>query len=149
MPGQRIVHSTETVRYAETDQMGITYNAVYPVWFEIGRTDYMAAGGLHYRDIEARGFLLPVSEIYYRLTAPARFGDAITIDTWLIRLESRRVTFGYRIRRDAETLASGWSRLICLTSDFRPTRFPDWIRSAMGPALGESPAMDEAPPLRS
>lgn len=28
------------VRYAETDQMGIAHHSNYPVWFEIGRTDF-------------------------------------------------------------------------------------------------------------
>ena len=30
-----------TVRYAETDCMGVTHHAVYPVWFEVARTDYI------------------------------------------------------------------------------------------------------------
>lgn len=29
------------VRYAETDQMGVVHHAVYPVWYEVARTDYM------------------------------------------------------------------------------------------------------------
>ena len=28
-----------TVRYAETDRMGVTHHAVYPIWFEMARTD--------------------------------------------------------------------------------------------------------------
>lgn len=30
-----------TVRYQETDQMGIVHHSVYPIWFECGRTDYI------------------------------------------------------------------------------------------------------------
>ena len=36
--------SSETkirVRYAETDKMGIVHHAVYPVWFEAARGDYV------------------------------------------------------------------------------------------------------------
>jgi acyl-CoA thioester hydrolase len=130
----------EHVRYAETDQMGIAYYATYPVWFEVGRTRLMAARGLPYREVEARGYLLPVSETYFRLLAPARYEDAIDIDTWIARVESRRVTFGYRVRRGDTRLAEGWTRLVCLDTDFRPRRFPPWLVDAMGPATGDVPA---------
>lgn len=129
----------EHVRYAETDQMGIAYYGTYPVWFEVGRTHLMAARGLPYGEVEARGCILPVSETYYRLLAPARYEDAIDIDTWVARLESRRVTFGYRIRRDATCLAEGWTRLVCVDTSFRPRRFPAWLVEALGPETGELP----------
>jgi len=130
------------VRYSETDQMGIAYYGHYVVWFEVGRTHYMEEHGLPYRDIEARAVILPVSETYYRLIAPARYGDVITVDTWLSRLESRRVTFGYRVRREQERLAHGWTSLMSVTREFRPLRIPDWIASAMGPELGSAPKLD-------
>ena len=34
------------VRYADTDQMGVTYHANYLVWFEVGRTDWLRGVGL-------------------------------------------------------------------------------------------------------
>ncbi|MBP1543727.1 MAG: acyl-CoA thioesterase, partial [Oscillospiraceae bacterium] len=34
-----------TVRYAETDCMGVVHHAVYPVWYEVARTDYIKALG--------------------------------------------------------------------------------------------------------
>ncbi len=134
-----IVSTDISVRYSETDQMGIAYYAHYVVWFEVGRTHYMAIHGLPYREIEARGLILPVSETYYRLIAPARYGDLITVDTWLVKLESRRVTFGYRVRRGPARLAAGWTRLMGVSKDFRPMCIPEWVAASMGPALGENP----------
>ena len=43
------------VRYAETDRMGIAYNAHYLTWFEVGRTEFMRCSGLSYRAVEERG----------------------------------------------------------------------------------------------
>jgi acyl-CoA thioester hydrolase len=129
-----------SVRYGETDQMGIAYYGVYPVWFEVGRTSYLAARGLPYREVEARGVLLPVSETYYRLIAPARFEDQLDIQTWLVKRESRRVTFGYRVRRGDELLATGWTKLICLDRHFKPHRFPSWLTERLTPELGNEPA---------
>lgn len=28
------------VRYAETDRMGIVHHSVYPIWYELARTDF-------------------------------------------------------------------------------------------------------------
>ena len=57
---------TETeikVRYAETDQMKIVHHAVYPVWFEAARTDYMEKAGYSYAKIEEEGIMLPLSRL--------------------------------------------------------------------------------------
>jgi len=124
----------EHVRYAETDQMGVAYYATYPVWFEVGRTRLMAAHGMPYGEVESRGYLLPVSETYYRLLAPARYEDAVDIDTWIEKIESRRVTFQYRVRRGDAVLAEGWTRLMCVDTDFRPRRFPEWLVDSLSAA---------------
>ncbi len=52
-----------TVRYAETDQMGVVHHAVYPVWFELARTDFMKQIGVSYAQIESLGVMLPVTDI--------------------------------------------------------------------------------------
>ena len=44
-----------TVRYAETDCMGVTHHAVYPVWFEVARTDYIKNAAVSYAEMERRG----------------------------------------------------------------------------------------------
>ncbi len=37
-----------TVRYAETDRMGIAHHSNYPVWYEVGRTDFVKMFGFTY-----------------------------------------------------------------------------------------------------
>ena len=131
-----------SVRYADTDQMGVAYYGVYPVWFEVGRTAFMRRRGFPYGELEAHGILLPVSETYYRLMAPARYEDELLVDTWIAKLESRRVSFGYRIRRADTELARGWTKLLCVDRDFRPARFPPWLVEAMSPVAGDDPPLD-------
>lgn len=41
-----ISESKIIVRYQETDQMGIAHHSVYPVWFEVARTDFIKKLGL-------------------------------------------------------------------------------------------------------
>ena len=47
--------STVVVRYAETDQMGVVHHAVYPVWYEVARTDCIKKIGVTYAELERMG----------------------------------------------------------------------------------------------
>ncbi len=87
------------VRYADTDALGVVYNAVYLAWFEIGRTEWLRARGLPYSQVEARGLSLPVTEASIRFRAPARYDDLLEIETELQLVRSRVVAFGYRLVR--------------------------------------------------
>jgi acyl-CoA thioester hydrolase len=81
MPDPTVVVS-ERVRYAETDGMGIAYNAHFLVWFEIGRTSYMRAAGLPYRELEAAGYFMPVASFSAELREPLVYDDEFEIHTW-------------------------------------------------------------------
>jgi acyl-CoA thioester hydrolase len=73
-------HSTlERVRYADTDKMGIVYNAQYLRFFEIGRTEMLRAHGLPYPSLEEQGFMLPVLEAHVVYKQPARYDDLLRI----------------------------------------------------------------------
>ena len=52
--------TTIRVRYSETDQMKIVYNANYLDWFEIARTELCRKWGRPYTEWEAQGLMLPV-----------------------------------------------------------------------------------------
>lgn len=86
------------VRYKETDQMGIAHHSNYVVWFEIGRTDLCRATGFPYTAIEARGFILVVTEITCRYRIPYRYDDEVVIRTSVAEAASRRMKFAYELR---------------------------------------------------
>lgn len=44
--------SIVNVRYAETDKMGIVHHSVYPIWFELARTDLSKEAGFPYSKME-------------------------------------------------------------------------------------------------
>ena len=114
------------VTYADTDQMGVAYYGRYPVWFEVARTEHLRARGKAYRDLEAQGLLLVVSELVVRYRAPARSDDVLRVRCWVRAIASRRVTFGYAIDRGEgqELLATGSTDLLSLDRQFRPVRLP-------------------------
>jgi acyl-CoA thioester hydrolase len=89
--------TTLRVRYAETDQMGMTHHSSYIPWFEIGRTEYMRERGFPYTQLEAMGLALPVIECACRYLHPTRYDDLVTIRTFLVELTRARVGFEYEI----------------------------------------------------
>jgi acyl-CoA thioester hydrolase len=121
------------VRYSETDQMGVVYHTNYLVWCEIGRTDFIRAGGVTYAELERRGLLLAVAEASIRYHAAARYDDLIRVDTTLTAVRSRAVTFDYLITNadTAERLASARTVLVSLDRSGRPSTLPDDFRERL------------------
>ncbi len=97
------------VRYAETDAMGIVHHAVYPVWFEMGRTEYLRAVGLPYREMEERGVQSPVIALHVRYLKPARYDDLLTLTVKVTRYTGVRLTLHYEVYREEVLLCTGES----------------------------------------
>jgi acyl-CoA thioester hydrolase len=114
------------VRYAETDAMGVVYYANYLVWFELGRTDWIRARGVTYREFEEQGILLPVVQVSCAYKSSAHYDDLVCIATTVTELTRTRVTFGYRVIRQAPEpamlLAEGRTEHVFLTRAGRLTR---------------------------
>ena len=91
-----------TVRYAETDMMGIVYHGSYLPWFEIGRTTLLKDHGLSYRELEAAGYRLPVLEVGVKYLKPAFYDDTLTIVTTLGEKPVFRIQLAYEDRRGDE-----------------------------------------------
>src|SRR4051812_27002287 len=85
------------VNYSETDQMGVVYHARYLVWLDVARTELLRQRGMTYRDLEAGGLRLAVSEVSIRYRQPARYDDPIRIRCWVREAGSRMVDFGYAV----------------------------------------------------
>jgi acyl-CoA thioester hydrolase len=110
------------VRYEETDRQGVVYHGKYFEYFEVGRTEWLRARGLVYRDLEAGGLTLVVAEARARYLAPARYDDLLTVRTRLERMGHASVDFAYEIRRGEERLAEGSTLLVSIGPDGRPRR---------------------------
>lgn len=69
------------IHYALTDQMGVVYHGHYAQFYEIGRTEALRSLGLTYKEIEADGVLLVVTEIHSKFVRPALYDDLVTVVT--------------------------------------------------------------------
>ena len=113
--------SLTRVRYKETDQMGIAHHSNYIVWFEIGRTDLCRQTGFPYAEIEARGYLLVVTEIGCRFRIPYKYDDEVRIRTSVAEAASRSIRFSYELLNAAADVvhASGFSAHLWLDRETR------------------------------
>lgn len=131
----RITTIRRRVDFSETDQQGVVYHARYLVWLDVARTEHLRLTGTSYRDIEAAGLRLMVSDLSIRYRHPARYDDSIRVRTWVRAVASRRVTFGYAVEHDAThaLLATAATDLFILDASHRLTRFPDDLFARLVP----------------
>ncbi|MFC5468889.1 acyl-CoA thioesterase [Cohnella suwonensis] len=134
------------VRYEETDRMGVVYHANYLTWFEIGRTEWVRRAGISYREMEARGLLLPVTDVEASFKQPAAYDDWITVYTRVAEMKGARVRFESRVVAGDQTethgqcyegeeppgtiLVKGGTRHVWVNENWKPVRLsreaPDW-----------------------
>lgn len=112
------------VRYAETDMMGVVYHGSYLPWLEVARTALLASEGIPYRELEAKGFFLPVIEVALRYHKPARYADLVTVLAVIREKPSLRLRIDYELFRGAEKLASGHTVHVFIDKTGRPVRPP-------------------------
>ena len=113
-----------TVRYSETDMMGVVYHGSDLPWFEVGRTTLLKEMGLAYRQLEAEGHRLPVLEVSAKYFRPAVYDDTITIVTRLLDKPLLRIRLEYEVRRGDELLATGFTVHAFIDRAGRPVRPP-------------------------
>jgi acyl-CoA thioester hydrolase len=140
------------VRYAETDKMGIVHHSNYPVWFEVGRSEYCRARGFSYLEMEEKeNALLVVAEIYCRYKSPAYYEDEITIRTKCAEIRSRSIRFVYEIYRAADdtVLAEGETLHVITDRQRRVRKLPEFYKQMLlsEPAVEDKNAFpaDQAP----
>jgi acyl-CoA thioester hydrolase len=121
-----------TVRFSETDAQGVVHNAVYLVWFEIARVDYLSRFRDGYPGLRADGLEALTLAAHVRYRAPARFDDRLRVHARCGDLRGARFRFDYEIERGEEIVADGWTAHAVVDAELlRPTRMPDWLAEAI------------------
>ena len=123
-------HTIEVVpRYAETDKAGVVHHSVYPVWFEMGRTELLRANGLAYKDLEAAGIFFFVAEMHIKYRRPAFYDDKLELETVCSRVTPGKVEHTYRLSRpgDSTLLAEATTILACVNAKGKVRRVPKFM----------------------
>ncbi len=132
-----ITSSEITVRYQETDQMGIAHHSVYPVWYEVARTDFCQKMGLRYAQMEQIGIMTPIYEVHSHYKHPACYDDVLTVRTVVKRLTPYRIEFQYEIFKENQMIHHGETVHVWVDSKtFKPLNlkkcFPEIYRLIEG-----------------
>lgn len=106
------------IHYALTDQMGVVYYGNYAQFYEIGRSESIRTLGFTYKDIEAMGIFLAVTDMHIRFLRPAKYDDLITVKTTLreIPLHHKIIFHGEIFNEQQELLNTGDVTLYFLDS---------------------------------
>ena len=122
------------VRYAETDQMGVVHHSAYLAWMEVARTDFLRHRGIPYRELEARGFRMPVLRVEVQYLRPALYDDEILVKARLAQVGGVRFTFEYEVSRGSDGLLLARGRTEHASTDpaGRPRRLPTDLMQQIG-----------------
>lgn len=121
-----------SVRYGETDKMGVVYHANYFPWFEIGREELFKAYGTSYAEAESRGLMMPLVDCYAKFHCGAKYGDEVWIEVVPEKLGPVKCKFSYKAFRcsDDKLLTTGYTTHCFTDTDMRPLNlkktYPDF-----------------------
>ena len=131
------------VRFDEVDTMGVVHHPRYLVYFEVARTEYFRALGIVYLDVMAAGTHLAVAEAGARYLRPAKYDDALDVETRCTEARGASVLLEYVVRRGDEVLATGFSRHAAVDDAGRAKRVPPEIRELFAAAVEASAKAQE------
>jgi len=129
---------TETkirIRYGETDKMNYVYYGNYALFYEQARAEMMRHLGLSYREMEEKGTVMPVLEMYTRYLKPSFYDDLITVKTFLREMPTVRIRFDYEVYNEAQVLLNtGFTTLTFVDAQtLKPMRPPNYFLDLLVP----------------
>jgi acyl-CoA thioester hydrolase len=126
-------HTIEVVpRYQETDQSGVIHHTVYPVWFEMARTELLRVNGLAYSDLEKAGVYFVIAELTCKYKRPAFYDEKLELTATCTKITSARVEHSYVLKRKTTgiILVEGTTILACVDADGKVRRMPEFMYPA-------------------
>lgn len=126
MPTDREVHTTQIrVRFYELDPYDHVNHTNYFSYFETARIEYLADMGWGLDVMKAQGFQLVVVEAHARFLAAARYGEELTIRTWVDSAGRVKSTWQQTMTRgESEEVARLTITAAFTDLDGRPRRVP-------------------------
>ncbi|MBR3059589.1 MAG: acyl-CoA thioesterase [Oscillospiraceae bacterium] len=95
-------------RYPDCDRMGIVHHAVYPVWIEAARMDWLNRAGIPFALSQSLGLNPAMVELNIRYLAPATYPQTILIETCPGLVAPKKLELLYTLRDEAgRTLSEG------------------------------------------
>ncbi len=96
-----------TVRYGETDMMGVVYHANYLLYFEDARIDFLNAVGYPYNEtIEQAGYMSPIYDLELHYHRPLRYGERGFVRTSVVKNLPMKTIYRQQVFREGDDPAT-------------------------------------------
>ena len=115
------------VYYEDVDLAGIVYYANYLRFIERARSEMIRAAGIDQTGMRAAGLVFAVARIEADYLRPARYDDALEVETCLGERSRVRFVLDQIVRRDGETLFRARVTIVCMDLEGRPRRLPEAV----------------------
>ena len=117
------------VYWEDTDAGGVVYHSQYLNFMERARTEFLRSLGLMQTVLrDDLGILFVVRDIQIRFKKPAKFDDALNVNTALIKVGRSLLEFEQNIYRGDEHLIAARVDVVCIgATSFKPVSIPDKI----------------------
>lgn len=100
--------TTETCvasRYPDCDRMGIVHHAVYPVWYELARMDWLEAVGFSFARSQSLGVNPAMVDLHIRYLAPVGYPQTVRITTEAAEVAPKKLRLRYTLRDESGATA--------------------------------------------
>jgi len=91
------VRTDITVRFNETDPLGIVWHGHYVRYFEDGREAFGKIHSCGYLDFYKNGFVVPIVKIDCDYKKSLRYGDTVTIEATYTPTAAAKIVFTYQL----------------------------------------------------
>ena len=109
--------------------MGVVHHAVYPVWFEMGRTELLRTQGFNYKNLEEEHIYFVVSTLQVKYHAPAKYDDELMLYTTFTEQRKATLTHSYELKRGDKLLTKGETVIACVNAHGQVQQIPETITS--------------------
>lgn len=114
---QPLVHEIQrTVRFEETDAMGVVWHGRYASWLEDGREALNAAYGISYLRFVDAGVLVPLRIFHMDYLHPLMYPHTYTIRTALLWSDAARIDYAYTLFDENGTIIAEANTTQLMTS---------------------------------
>ncbi len=125
------------IGYEDTDCGGVVYHANYVSFSERARSALLRLLGIGVVELAKGGenIAMAVVEVNMRFLAPACLEDVIEVHTILEKLKGTSLYAYQEIKRGEKVLWRANTRIVCVTPELGPRRFPEKMTKALAPLL--------------
>ena len=116
------------VRFAETDQQGVVFNAHYLTWADEAVNTWWEAMGLPWGALATWGLEYFVKASSLDWVSSARYGDTVAIDVDVAQLGRTSLTLLFTVRVGERVCCTVRTTYVA-TADGRPAPWPDEVRA--------------------